>query len=252
MQRTAGDLRKLVVAATDGEIGSVEGLFFDDERWTIRHIVVDTGKWLPGRRVLISPPSVDRIDDQNGRIVVKLSREKVRNSPDVDTDKPVSRQQEMALYAHYGYGPYWDAGELWGASYYPGSLHAVPPPPAAAFAPVPLPDPEHADAAPAETPQPSGDVHLRSTGEVAGYHLKTTDGEVGHIDDFALDDESWAIRYLVIDTSNWPGGQRVLVPVDWVRSVEWDQKTVTVGVTSDEVRARADSPASRGTSPWRS
>ena len=242
MQRTAGELRKLVIAATDGEIGSIQGFFFDDERWTVRHIVVDTGKWLPGRRVLISPPSVERIDDENGLIVVNLSREKVKNSPDVDTDKPVSRQQEIALYAHYGYGPYWGADGLWGPSYYPGSLHAVPPPAPGAFGPLPLPNPEGGGGAPAEPPQAAGDSHLRSTEEVAGYQLKTTDGEVGHVEDFALDDESWAIRFLVIDTSNWPGGQRVLVPVEWVRSVDWDQKTVTVDVTADEVRARAESP----------
>jgi hypothetical protein len=239
MLRAAGELQRMVIAATDGDIGSVESFFFDDEQWTVRHIVVDTGKWLPGRRVLISPAVVERIDDERQHIVVKLTREKVRNSPDVETDSPVSRQQEIALHTYYGYGPYWGGGGLWGGGYYPAALFPAHPPPAAID---PSPPPHDTRKPGGADDAREGDPHLRSTAEVAGYHLKASDGEAGHIDDFIVDDESWAIRDLVIDTSNWPGGERVLVPVEWVRAVDWAGQTVSVDATAETVRARVERP----------
>lgn len=232
MLRTATDLKTRTIVAIDGEIGAIDRFFFDDERWTVRHIVVDLGKWLPGRRVLISPAAVLEIDDERNSVRVNLTKDRVRESPDIDTDKPVSRQQEITLHRHYGYAPYWGGGGLWAGGYFPAGL-AVPPVAAGAFTPEALPEEHGAD-------HPSGDSHLRSTREVAGYHLRTADGEVGHVDDFVIDGESWAIRYLVVDTSNWPGGRRVLVPVEWVKEVDWSRLQIRVDATSQQVREREE------------
>ena len=232
MLRTAADLKTRRITAIDGDIGSIDRFFFDDERWTIRHIVVDLGKWLPGRRVLISPVAVLEIDDEHTSVRVNLTKEKVRASPDIDTDKPVSRQHEITLHRHYGYVPYWGGSGLWGGGYFPAGL-AVPPPAAVAFAPEVLHEFDGND-------RSSGDSHLRSTKAVAGYHLRTADGEAGHVDDFVIDDESWAIRYLVVDTSNWPGGRSVLVPVEWVKEVDWSILQIRVDASSQQVRNREE------------
>jgi sporulation protein YlmC with PRC-barrel domain len=227
----------------DGEIGSIDRFFFDDERWTVRHIVVDLGTWLAGRRVLISPAAVLEIDDERNTVRVNLTKEKVRASPDIDTEKPVSRQQEITLHRHYGYAPYWGGGGLWAGGYFPAGL-AIPPPASAPFELGILPDLEGSD-------ESNGDSHLRSTKEVAGYHLRTTDGEVGHVDDFLIDDESWAIRSLVVDTSNWPGGRSVLVPVDWVKEVDWSRLQISIDASSQQVREREEYNQERFTSPPR-
>ena len=243
MLRTTTDLKNRTITAIDGEIGSIDRFFFDDERWTVRHIVVDLGTWLPGRRVLISPAAVLEIDDERNTVRINLTKEKVRASPDIDTEKPVSRQQEITLHRHYGYAPYWGGGGLWAGGYFPAGL-AVPPPASAAFELGILPDLEGSD-------QSNGDSHLRSTKEVAGYHLRTTDGEVGHVDDFLIDDESWAIRNLVVDTSNWPGGRSVLVPVDWVKEVDWSRLQISIDASSQQVREREEYNQERSTSPPR-
>lgn len=231
MLTSAATLQGYVISGTDGEIGQVDRLFFDDEKWVVRHLVVDTGKWLPGRRVLISPAAVERVDPDRGCIHLNLTREVIRNSPDVDTDKPVSRQQEIALNDYYGYGPYWGTGGLYGAFYYPPGIV----PPGALAAPAVPAAPGRV--APGQTQDSGDDSHLRSTKEVSGYHVHAEDGSIGHIDGFLIEDDTWAIRYLVIDTSNWPGGESVLISPRWVREVDWTRSRVYVNATVDKVRS---------------
>lgn len=233
MLRSAADLQRYSIAGTDGDIGQLDRMFFDDEHWTVRYLVVDTGKWLPGRQVLIPPAAVDQVDREGRRIRLRLTREKIKHSPDVDSDKPVSRQQETALIAYYGYGSYGGASDLWGSAAYPPGVLVPPPPAAAAFQPPPATRPDEPTAAP-DTQE--GDPHLRSTKAVAGYHVNATDGTVGHVDDFLID-ETWTVRYFVIDTSNWPGGRSVRIPRDWVRQIDWTASMVHVGVTADQVRS---------------
>lgn len=232
MLRAITDLTGYTIAATDGEIGSVERLLFEDDRWAVRHIVVDVGSWLGDRRVLLSPATVERVDDEQQSILVRITREQVRTSPHVDADKPVSRQQELALHAHYGYAPYWGGSGLWGVGYQPYSL-LTPPAVTAAIPPTPpaARDSERRD---------DGDPHLRSTKEVIGYRLCASDGEAGHVDDFILDDDSWSIRYLVVDTSSWPGGRRVLVPPEWVHDIQWGRAQLHVQATRETVRNRSE------------
>ena len=198
MLRNVTDLRGCAIRATDGVIGRVDDLYFDDEDWAIRYLVVDTGGWLTGRRVLISPIAIGHPDGLDQRLPVSLTKAQVENSPDIDTQKPVSRQQEAAHLGYYGYPYYWGGGGLWGMGAYPGGLT--------------LEGQIEADMKSRGTraASPSDDCHLRSCHAVIGHHIHATDGDIGHVEDFLVDEQTWAIRYLIVGTSHsWWGGHRV-------------------------------------------
>ena len=72
----------------------------------------------------------------------------------------------------------------------------------------------------------STDSHLRSTEAVSGYHMEATDGEIGHLDGFIIDDEAWTIRYIEVATRNWWPGKKVLVSPAWIEGVSWPDSKV--------------------------
>jgi sporulation protein YlmC with PRC-barrel domain len=223
MVHKASKVRGVTVRATDGEIGTVHDLYFDDEHWTVRYLVVNTGTWLTGRLVLISPMSMEKTWN-TAALPVKLTMDQVRHSPQADAHQPISRVHEALLLEHYGYPYYWGAGGVWGAFGYPAGLMAAPPLPASDSAvPRPRLSPE--------------DRHLRSVADVTGYHIRATDGEIGHVDDFLIDERSWTIRYLVLDTSNWIGGQWVVIAPRVLRAIEWTERAMKVDLTRDAVRS---------------
>jgi hypothetical protein len=225
MLRNVKNLQKYQVVAADGPIGHVDQFFFDDEKWAIRYLVVDTGNWLPGRRVLISPFSIRSIDWSAGTVSLAITRGMVQSSPDIDTHKPVSRQQEIAYLGYYGYPYYWGGAGLWGPGPYPAGVAAADAAEARAHVEAEL-----------EDARAKGDSHLRSSKEVIGYHLHATDGELGHVEDFLVEDDSWAIRYIVVDTRNWWFGKKVLVSPEWIREVSWNHKKVYVDLTRQSVK----------------
>ena len=193
------------VHALDGEMGKVDELLFDDEHWAVRYVVVETGSWLSKRKVLISPLAFTGLDAPKKTIHVSLTQEKVKNSPDVTTDPPVSRQWETNYSDYYGWPYYWGEGD-------PARSHG---------------DDEKRDHAAA---------HLRSTKEVIAYTVMATDGSLGHIDDFLIDDASWKVTYLAVDTKDWWPGKKVLVPPTWIESVSWVGRSVSVGATREHVK----------------
>ena len=220
-------LDKSTVTATDGAIGHVQDVFFDDMRWTIRYLVVDTGRWLSGRQVLISPYAVKPLVEAARNIDVRLTRQQVTDSPDVDTHMPVSRQQESEVLAYYGYPNYWGGNGLWAMGGYP--YFPVAPPTEAE-----LPQDKVARGAPAA----ARDGALRSAAHVEGYAIHAIDGNIGHVSDFIFDNETWAIRYLVVDTRNWwPGGKSVLIAVHWIDAIDWSAQGVRVKITLAQVRS---------------
>jgi uncharacterized protein YrrD len=219
MLRSVVDLYRMSISAMDGDIGSVRDAFFDDERWTIRYFVVATGGWLSRRKVLITPSVIRELNLDRDRIEVKLTREQVENSPDIDTDQPVSRQHEKAYFDYYGIGYYW-AGPVMGA-------------PAAVVPPIVHEDVKEQH----DRELADGDPHLRSVKEVTGYHIRARDGEVGHVEDVLFDDRSWLLRYLVVDTRNWLPGKRVVVAPEWVRDVSWVDRQVVVDLSRDAIRS---------------
>lgn len=226
MLRNVKDLRGYAIRATDGIIGNVDDIYFDDESWAIRYLVVDTGNWLPGRKVLISPIALGHAGWMGRHLPVALTRAQVEGSPDIETDKPVSRQHEAQYFEYYGYPVYWGGAGLWGMGAYPGSLTTQGRVEEGLKA-------HGTDATP-------DDCHLRSSNAVIGYHIKARDGDIGHLEDLLVDDHTWAIRYLIVNTSNWWGGQRVLIAPQSITDVSWSQAKVSVDMTRQSVK---DGPA---------
>jgi hypothetical protein len=222
MLNTITHLKGFAIRAIDGELGSVEHLYFDDDTWTVRYLTVDTGGWLGGRRVLISPFSISNIDWRDRIIDVSLTRQQVQYSPDIDTHKPISRQHETAYLGYFGYPSYWGGPYQWGPFFYPKGFS------------VPNIDsaPEIAKRATAA----SRDSHLRSTGAVHGYHIQASDGAIGHISGFVLDDATWAIRYLEADTTNWLPGKTVLISPAWIQLVSWAESKVYVTLSKEAIQ----------------
>jgi len=219
MLRSLKDLEHYKVSAADGDIGSVANFLLDDEHWTIRYLVVKTGNFFNERRVLISPISFREVDWAAARFHVALTIDKVKSSPDVDVDKPVSRQHERDYYGYYGWPYYWGASGIWGMGAYPNTLAA-----GAWINPM---------AVYYEAP---GDVHLRSAQEIRGYHIQGTDESIGHVDDFIVDDETWRIHYLVVDTGNWWVGKKVLVAPQWATRVSWEERNVHVALSRQAIK----------------
>jgi sporulation protein YlmC with PRC-barrel domain len=225
MMRNVKDLRGYAIRATDGVIGTVDDFYFDDEDWGIRYLVVDTGKWLSGRKVLISPIAIGSPDWMIQELPVSLTTAQVKRSPDIDTRKPVSRQHEAEYSRYYGYPYYWGGAGFWGMGAYPGSLTAE----------DTINEKLRAAASPPrDTPD---DCHLRSSNAVIGYQVHATDGDIGHIDDLLVDDQTWAIRYLVVNTHRWWSGRRVLVAPRWIDDVSWSMARVSVDLTRDAIKS---------------
>jgi uncharacterized protein YrrD len=209
------DLRGDKIAARDGEIGQVDQVYFDDQDWRVRYIVVDTGGWLSGRKVLISPVSIDRAKSSENAIAVGLSREQVKHSPSIDADKPVDRQYEEAYARHYGISLYWA------------------PPEEAAMPAVERSGERARQLRQAE--RKAGESHLRSSGEVIGYSIHAADGAIGHVDDILVDDRNWAIADLVVDTRDWLPGRKVRVPPSAIDDIDWESKEVRIRMRRAEV-----------------
>jgi uncharacterized protein YrrD len=176
MLRSANDLTDFSIAATDGDIGQVEGFCFDESQWMAHHIVLNTGGWLHARKVLIPSLSVERVDSQTRAIEMALTREEVKNCP-----AAAETQQ------HHGVAP----------------------------------------------------AKLRSTKKMAGYSIAASDGAIGHLDDFIIDDETWTIRYLVVDTRNWWPGKKVMLSPRWIKRLDWKKHKVEVGLSRAQIE---DSP----------
>ena len=220
MLKSLNHLTHSSVTASDGDVGVITAAFFDDQWWAIRYLVVDAGAWLIEREVLISPYSVKHPLSANSHIDVNLTRAMVEDSPDVDTQQPVSRQQEIQMQTYYGFPDYWNGIDAWGMSGYPFLAPGI-----------------LTERAPLQVSEPTADAHLRSSAEVTGYDIHATDESIGHVQDFVFDDASWTIRYLVIDTRNWwPGGKKVLIATHWIESIDWASRTVHVKLTRDQVK----------------
>jgi uncharacterized protein YrrD len=224
MLHSTRKLKGCAVAATDGEIGKIDDVYFDDQKWAIRYFVVDTGGWLTGRKVLISPISVREVDWRNRSVHVALTRRQIKDSPGIDTEQPVSRRQEAEFFRHYDYPLYWTGPLLWGFGAFPplgGLLHTD-------------------SASTAETATSAehdhADSHLRSNAEVIGYEIQETNGSLGHVDDFLFNERDWSIRFMIVDTGHWWPGKHVLLSPQLIRDVNWPSRHVIVDATREAVQ----------------
>jgi hypothetical protein len=220
MLTTATALKGFSLDSHDGEIGKVKEFYFDDRYWTIRYLVADTGNWLTGRKVLISPYALGAVATQEQHIATDLTRKQIEQSPSLDSDKPVSRQFEDAYYGYYGWPAYWSGPYMWG--YYSKLESNL--------------ERSHERWRESVQKEKEWDPHLRSTDDVSGRHIHAADGDIGHVVDFIIDDQTWAIRYLIVDTRNWWAGKRVLVSPHWIERVSWSESKVFVNLTRQNIK----------------
>ena len=223
MSWKVSDLKGDDVRARDGVVGTLDDVYFDDERWSVRYMVVDTGGWIAGRRMLVSPHAVEAGLSDPGRLRIGTTRAQLMDAPDAATDRPVAEQQRLAQAKNLGPPYYWSNPVLWGAAAMPGNVAAA----AGAVAPPRTVQDLGED----------GDPHLRSSNEVIGYDVQAPDGTLGSVEDFIIDERTWTISDVVVDTLKWwPGGEVTLRP-EQVERIDWAQRRLHVRLSRDELKA---------------
>jgi hypothetical protein len=230
MLQSAYGLKGFGIKATDGVIGSVQDLLFDDQTWTTRWLVIDTGSWSTGRLVVLPPSCLGQFERGSHQIGVMLTREQIEQSPALSSHAPVSRQKEREIYDHYGWAPYWSAGL--GYAGFPAGYTAMRTPPYAVSPPPPSAELRAAEL----RQQERDDPHLRSANYVTGFWIAAKDGDIGHVEDFLIEEENWKIRYMVVDTVNWWPGRKVLVAPDWIKKISWFDKSVSVDLLRQKIK----------------
>lgn len=225
MNRSLNSVIGSTIGATDGEIGKVKEFYFDDKTWTIRYLVVETGSWFSGKSILLAPESLLKPDWDNQVFPTNLTMQQVKNSPEIDTDKPVSRQQEVELYGYYPWHNYWDGG-LWAGGMGTSGMALQPT--------LPLNQEVHNDAN-ADGKTNEIDLHLRSTDAIIGYHIKAKDGEIGELEDFLFNDQTWRVTFMEVDTGDWFPGKKVLLATKWINTIDWESSLVIVNVSKEQV-----------------
>ena len=216
MLERAQTLHGYQLRSRDGDIGAVRDFYFDDQYWTIRYLVANAGGSLSGRQVMISPYALKDVINERCEIGVDLTKKQIEASPSLESDKPVSRQFEHSYFGFFGWPTYWTGPYRWGA--YPDLVRG------------------REELKAADPHMKEWNPHLRSTNQVSGYHTRALDGEIGHVADFLIDAESWAIRYLIVDTQNWWPGKMVLIAPEWISRVSWDESKVHVDLSRDDIK----------------
>jgi hypothetical protein len=213
MLRSTKEIEGFTILALDGPLGSLDEFFFDDDSWVVRYAVINTGVWLSGKKILLPPLLFKQPDWRNQCLPVKLTKDQVRKSPDIDTQNPISRQQELSLHKFFGWLPYWDSSAL-GA--------------------VPSPITDSSQSTIESTPEL--DPHLRRTKEVFGYRIKTRNGEIGHLNDFLLDEHLRLIRYAAVEIRNLLSIKKVLLSKEWIKSISWNDQTLCLDLDREFVK----------------
>lgn len=218
MFRSLHDLKDLTIKVENKEAGTLHSFLFDDMSWIIRYFVVDVGRWFSGRKVLASPIAIKKVNWQKRTVEVFMTKDQIEKSPEIDADKPVSRQKEEEYVRHYNWPIYWRAP----------------------FAPPPttIPNPLRSgkNKAVNSPPKVTGDSHLRSSEEVIGYRIHAKDGELGHVEDFIAEEEGWYIRYMIIGTGKWFPGRKVILSPEWVDDIRWAERKVYIDLPRDTIR----------------
>lgn len=211
MLRSLNELTGYTLQAEDGEIGRCKDFLLDAETWTIRYMVADTRKWLPGRKVLITPNSLGEADWEEQDFPVNLTREQIRNAPALDEDAPVTREYEIWWHEHFGWSHYWGAGTMSEA------------PPVRPIIKQTEPDLEN--------------PNLHSLDRLQGYNLQATDGVIGSVEDLIIEDSAWKVLYLAADTgTTFFTGKKVLIPTVRLLGIRWRQFRVEVGLSVDQIQ----------------
>lgn len=223
MLRKTSDLFDYKLHTQDDEdMGKVDDFYFDRDDWTVRYLVADIGSWLFGREVLLSTSALGSPNWDEKLLPVHLSKAQVKDSPDIDLAVPVTRTHEEELTRYYGWPSYWGT-----PMYVAGGV-------APAVAPMHTPRTD-APRDVVEAIQNSEESHIFSVRDTLDYTIEATDGEIGHVDDFFVDDQDWTIRYLLVDTGNWLPGKKVLISPRWVDGVDWHEGRVFVNMNKEQI-----------------
>jgi PRC-barrel domain protein len=211
------------LAATDGEIGHVQDFYFDDKSWAIRYLVADTGAWLTGRLVLISPRAFGRLDRPGKTLHINLARKQIESSPSIESHMPVSRRYEVEYHRYYGWPEYWSGGAMSGLGGYPMVL------------------PHSKDEMEAQVRHNRrDDKNLQGIRAVTGFHIQAVDGVIGHVSGFLVDDKSWDIRDLVVEAGHWYSGKEIRIAPAKVERVSFEESTVFVTLTKTDIQRTAE------------
>jgi hypothetical protein len=218
--------------ALDGDIGQVKDFYFDDTAWAIRYLVADTGSWLRGKQVLLTPHTFGHWDREGKALSINLTRRRIENSPSIELHKPVSRQYEIEYYRYYGWLPYWN----------PEAMDAL-----GGFPVVSAPAQDRITTR--RLPPHREDQHLRSTLAVTGYAIHAVDGEIGSVSGFLVDDKSWAVRDLVVNTGHWFSRKEVSIAASKVARISYEDSQVFVSLSKSAIQHIAEHTiATAGTS----
>lgn len=229
MLRSIKDIFGYPIEAIDDSVGKVADCLFDDRHWRLRYIVVDTARWLPGRKVIISPLHARQpeLGWQGRHFPINLTKQQIKDSPELAEDAPVSAQYEEEYAKHFQQvPPYWAGPYAWGLGPMPlyyGDTPTIEQPPSEA-------QEQHA-----RNLKKIEHSHLRSAHEIINYEISAADDTFGHVEDFILDDENWRLSYLVVATRNWLPGKKFLIDIDWVENFNWTQKTAAVNLTRSQI-----------------
>lgn len=222
MLNNTKELHGLKLAASDGDIGSVKDFYFDDKTWVVRYVVADTGSWLTGRLVLLSPHALGLPDREARTLAVNLRKHQIEYGPSIEAHQPVSRQYELEYYRYYGWPAYWEGGGMWG------------------FGGFPVVTPPLQEELTAHLHHHRNDKHLQSAHAVTGYAIETTDGTIGRVTGFMVDDRSWAIHELVVETGHWYAGKEILITPGKVERISYEESKVFVSLTKADIQQTAE------------
>lgn len=224
MLRNVNHLQGFGLEAQDGHIGHAENIYFDDDDWAIRYLIVQTGSWIRRKHVLISPIFITGVNWPEQTISVSLTQEQVRHSPDMNMKEPISRRQEREFYQYYQTPGYWAGYGLWGTGMHPEDVLSIR-----------TKDKSPAESKVEEPEDEAGEVHLRSSARVNGYSILGNRGEIGKVADFIFDDRTWAIRYLVVTTGRFFGGKQLLIAPSWAKDISWKRRQVYVNMENSKI-----------------
>jgi len=206
-------------------VGNCKDLLFDDDCWTIRYLLADTGKWLFDKKVLISPLMISNPDWSARIINLNISKEQLEDCPSQTVDEPVSREYEEKINQFFGYPSYWSSNGLWGHAAFPTDLS------------ISLASEFDEDIPNLLKLMIDEKNHLRSFKKVKGYSINALNGDIGHLEDIIVDDQTWALRYIVVDTRNWfPGGKKVMLSLNWVEAISWLNSNFSVNLSKEKIK----------------
>jgi len=210
----SSELKTYHVEATDGELGKILDVYFDDKKWAVRYAVLDTRKWLPGRRVILSPTAFVHLNKEERKLEVVHDKETVRNSPEISEESFISSDIEHSLSGYYGWSRYWMGNMLWGEQEQP-------------ILPTLETAATHGLEIETQVTVPQ-DYGLRSEEETLGFKVHASDGGLGKVADLIFDDEYWKVQYIIVQDNDVLEGSFYAIRPEDLQSVAWFEEDMYV------------------------